>query len=51
MMKSKYKYKMLYNAERIQIYVENEFSIGVSCGYGLVSVYLLFLKIDVLLRK
>ena len=51
MMKNKYKRKMLYDAERIQIYIENTFSIGVLYEYGLVSVYLLFLKIDILLRK
>ena len=42
---------MLYDAERIQIYVENVFSIGVLYEYGIVSICLLFLKIDILLRK
>ena len=50
-MKNKYKCKMLYDAERIQISVENACSVGVLYEYGLVSVYLLFLKIDILLRK
>ena len=50
-MKNKYKRKMLCDKERIQIYIENAFSIGVLYEYGLVSVYLFFLKIDILLRK
>ena len=51
MMKNKYKCKMLYDAERIQIYVENIFSLGITYEYGLVSICLLFLKVDILLRK
>lgn len=50
-MKNKYKCKKLYVADRIEIYVENTFSVGISYEYGLVSVCLLFLKIDLLLRK
>ena len=50
-MKNKYKCKMLYYTDRSQIYVENAFSIGVLYEYGIVSICLLFLKIDILLRK
>lgn len=50
-MKNNYKCKMLYKAGCIQIYIENTFSVGVLYEYGLVSIYLLFLKVDILLRK
>ena len=50
-MKNKYKCKILHKAERIQVYIENTFSVGVLYEYGLVSICLLFLKVDILLRK
>ena len=50
-MKNKYDCKMLYVADRLEIYVENIFSVGISYEHGLVSVCLLFLKIDILLKK
>lgn len=50
-MKNKYKCKMLYDTERVQIYIENTLSLGILCEYGLMSICLFFLKIDILLRK
>ena len=50
-MKNKYKCKFIWDAEHIQIYVDNSFSLGIIYEYGSISICLFFLKIDLLLRK
>lgn len=50
-MKNKYKCKVLWDTDRIEIYAENTFSVGISYEYGLISICLFFLKIDIVLIK
>ena len=50
-MKNKYKCKVLWDTEHIFIFVENTFSLGITYEYGLISICLFFLNIDLILRK
>jgi hypothetical protein len=51
MMKNKYKCNILWETKRIRVLTKNIFSVGITYEYGLVSICLLFLKVDILLRK
>lgn len=42
----KYKVKMLYSDKHIEIYIDNEFSLGIEYDNKMLSINLLFLKID-----
>jgi hypothetical protein len=42
----KYKVKMLYSNKHIEIYMENQFSLGIEYNDKMLSINLLFLKID-----
>ena len=50
-MKNKYKCKVLWDTERILYSVENTFSLGITYEYGLISICLFFLKIDLGINK
>ena len=50
-MKNKYKCNCLCNTERIQVFTENTFSLGITYEYGLISICLFYLKIDLVLIK
>ena len=50
-MKNKYSGKVIWVTEHIFIYVDNTFSLGITYEYGLISICLIFLKIDLLLIK
>ena len=50
-MKNKHKCNILWDTERIRIFVENSFSLGIIYEYHTISIGLFFLKIDFYLRK
>ena len=50
-MENKHKCNILWDTERIRIFVENSFSLGIIYEYHTISIGLFFLKIDFYLRK
>ena len=50
-MKNKYKCNILWDTERIRVLVKNTFSLGITYEYGLISICLVFLKIDLVINK
>ena len=48
---NKHKCNILWDTERIRIFVENSFSLGIIYEYHTISIGLFFLKIDFYLRK
>ena len=49
--KNKYRGKVIWDTEHIFIYIDSTFSLGITYEYGLISICLIFLKIDLLLIK
>lgn len=50
-MKKKYKCNILWDTERVRVFVDNTFSLGIEYEYGLISICFIYLKIDLVLIK